>query len=190
MFSCLLLGGTMGLFLGWTILYLIEVLIGLFTKCEKTKSKIKFGLLLILWILSGYWCYDIYQAYAFESESMDFHIDKETAITMPEITLCYSHFLEYLKQAYSCIDENQHEFKQAIQNCLENDPSTPILTEIMFKEFEDFGISFFDSIKLVSNLGYQKELDIFLMKKVLHEKYGICYTFQGKYWSRYIEKPF
>ena len=53
------LGGTMGLFLGWSFLFILETLIGVITKDnKKAMSALKYILTCSLWLISMYWCKD------------------------------------------------------------------------------------------------------------------------------------
>ena len=123
---------------------------------------------------------------------------------MPEITICKPDLLWYLGSVYSCllpnvnifqytnihdfIDEmdgpKKHDFQESLKNCLNGSESNENLKKLT-EGYEGLGISFIKSIRLVSNDGSEKILDKSFMKRIVHEKHGICYTFQEKYWKRY-----
>ena len=180
------LGGTMGLFLGWSFLFILENLIGVITRDnKKAMSVLKYILTCSLWLISMYWCKDIFDSYTNEVESMQFHYEQN--VTSPDVTICYSNFGSILRNIYPCLEEDgglEFDFQEAIVKCLKNDVSSSIMTDLASMEYHDIGIPFLKSLVLFSIQGEKKVLGTHLMKKVFHKKYGICYSFPGRYWHR------
>lgn len=181
--------------------------------------RMKKFLMVCLWIISMYWCKDLFIAYIDEAESMQFHF--EQAVSFPDITVCNSKFMTVLKPvwSYDYNDANfpplghvcpqnenvmnaglqsriggnfgnvggkgydEYNFKEIIQTCLSNNPSTSILAKLSCFDYSN-DIALFKNITLISNSGKVLVLNLTLLKKVFHEKYGICYTLPGKYWNR------
>ena len=180
------LGGTMGLFLGWSFLFILETLIVVITRDnKKAMSVLKYILTCSLWLISMYWCKDIFDSYTNEVESMQFHYEQN--VTSPDVTICYSNFGSILRNIYPCLEEDgglEFDFQEAIVRCLKNDVSSSIMTDLASLEYHDIGIPFLKSLVLFSIQGEKKVLGTHLMKKVFHKKYGICYSFPGRYWHR------
>ena len=111
----------------------------------------------------------------------------EPKVKYPDVTICHSDFEQKLGQFFPCAYDwqNPHQFTKGIINCLQTNSETTIQTELTSMEFADLGTPFLKNLTLVSNSGHVAVLDIkTMMKKVFHEKYGICYTLEEKYWNR------
>ena len=182
--------------------------------------RIKKFIMVFLWIISVYWCKDIFAAYVYEAESMQFQF--EQTVSFPDITVCNSGFMDVLEQqvhpqydaifpflGHDCPQKyngmnsglqsrakratlslgdvqgkgyDEFNFKEIMQGCLSNNPSTSILADMA--GFDYSANALFKNITLLSNWGKILVLDLELVEKVFHEKYGMCYTLPGKYWHR------
>ena len=176
-------GGIMGIFLGWSAVYFVEILISTFFKNEQSKSSLKITCMILLWITSIYWCKDAFDAYTNENESMEFSFE-ETSV--PDLTICQPYFGWKLGDNYPCANvyELKLDFMEAIKECLRTDNSTTILNDLRSLELQDFGLPFVKSLTLSSKEGETHSLNVKQMKKAFHRKYGICYTLEAKHWDR------
>ena len=177
-------GGTMGIFLGWSILYLLEVLIGLI-RFKSIRSIIKSCCIFILAASFIFWSHDVFVAYFGEYESMQFLLEKISKV--PHLTLCADQsFKTSLGSLYPCSNYPEDgSFFEKIKNCLITDPTTSILSSLANMEYEQLGIILPVSLTLTSKVGSTVMLNGNVLRKTFHQKYGLCYTLSSHHWNRY-----
>ena len=174
------IAGTMGMFLGWSIFSLCGLII-LKLESKLIRKCLKWALDIALLLLFLIWSQDVVEKYKTQLEDMEIQIDKQ--LSVPQLTMCpFIAFRDTLLEAFPCSHNHVH-FFEAIDNCL--------LTEPMLMDWlNDFHHPFLyhpiKKIVFVSDNGTH-DLEGFVMEKVFHERYGICFNVDTTVlWKRYL----
>ena len=187
-------GGTLGMCLGWSLLFFIEVLLDYTVKNSNLHKKLnRLGIFSLLLIFL-YWSSSTVIDYHEQSESMELAL--ETATYPPHITVCRKsyhcvnpdnvvictleyEFMVWLNQMYPC-SKNQSDYKDGVMACLQSNHMEIIET---VQQYSNIDSPFLPTIVLSSetnNLILNKEI----WKGVFHDKYGACWTLDSRYWHR------
>ena len=190
-------GGTLGMCLGWSLLFVIELLLDYAVKNSNLHRKLTrfsiFSLLLIFVYWSSSTMIDYYQ----QNESMELGL--ETMTYPPHITICKKkicvnnqniiwhctlkfEFMLWLNQMYPC-SKNQTNYKDGVLACLQSNHLEILEFLENVQQYSEIDFPFLPTLVLQS-----KSNDLILgkdvWKSVFHDKYGACWTLDSKYWHR------
>ena len=170
-------GGIMGLFLGWSFLSLVLVLVN-FLPWKKVKSFLSEMIMLLLLLGFCLWSKDLFQTYWFEEENLD--IELKQSFSPPFVTLCPG---EKMSTYFSCFDGYELNFKEGVKNCLITGVDVvPFILENMTELYES------NLLPKMATLTTDQESLTFKnihWKRIIHENYGLCFTLHSSYWKRY-----
>lgn len=182
-------GGIMGLFLGWSFLSMILYLISFLPK-QRFETLLNEMLTIALIVGFFFWSKDLFQSYMNESESFEVQLERVgNELEPPFITVCpvidvlyyadliYPPIPDNLSEYVLCMRLYPSDFFQGLKKCL---VSNPDMYSFIFNMDSP---QFIPTLTLLSDQE-EKNLDIGLWARVFHEKYGLCYTLDSKYWKR------
>lgn len=169
----------MGIFLGWSIILIIEAMISFLQKRRFNISIWKIVTVLPLLLLTVVWSKDAIIAFANQAEATEVQI-KRGPLSLPFITVCpYTQFASWMDLHFPC-GQSESEFLHAVQKCL---PSEPGLVDTILEEFLDQSLKYGPkSLVLVT----KKESFIMENKDittVFHNVFGPCYTYNTHGWQ-------
>ena len=167
-----LFAGTVGVFLGWSTLFILSLAKKLannenFEKCFDYLNNL---LWLIFFII---WSYGPILKYWQEDQSMELEILRN--ISPPFVTYCPTDKF-YLRKQFPCAISSN--YIENLQNCLGE--SNDIIEYI-----EKFDLEEFDTPEPISSSNIsRKALSKEEWSKIYHPKFGACYTLNNKMWSK------
>ena len=191
------IGGTLGLFLGWSSLFFMETLFGLASKRSAGYRKLSIFIFLIIF---AYWSSAVIGDYSQEAKATELNPLEE--IYPPHVTICkikcftgsaqsgYENdckliFKDWLNE--KCPSSiNSSSYMESVRNCLQFEDSDDILSDLM--EYSDEHHLPLTLLKDKTR-SYLHPYWFKMWKKVFHEKYGPCYTWDslgltGTKWER------
>ena len=188
-------GGTLGMCLGWSGLFFIELLLDYAVHDSNLHMKLTRFSILSLFLIFLYWSSSTIIDYNEQSESMELSL--ETMTYPPHITICSKkndcvnpgnvvqckleyEFMAWLNQTYPC-SKNQNDYKNAVIDCLQSN-HTDILEN--FRQYSNDDTQILPPTTVLSSKSGDLTLNKAAWKSVFHEKYGGCWTLDSKYWHR------
>ena len=184
-------GGTLGMCLGWSLLFFVELLLDYVVKNSFLRKKLtRLGIFSLLLIFL-YWSSSTLIDYHEQSESME--LGFETTMYPPHITICRKknscvhqlctleyEFMVWLNQMYPC-SKNQADYKDGMIACLQSNYSD------ILENVRQYSINY-TQITPPTTVLSSKSDDLILNKEVwksvFHDKYGACWTLDSRYWHR------
>ena len=176
------IGGTLGLFLGWSIALCANYVVNL-VKSKTMRSFVTSTMVLILFIGFVQWSSPVFEKFIYEEETVE--LQTEQGYTPPYVTMCpYESFHAWLQANFvwyshnNVDDDNFYDFvSYSIQfNWI------PILEKLSSSEFSLNTNTIFSLLSDKDSL----VIDNSILKKVFHPKFGICFSLDAKQWSRYL----
>ena len=189
-------GGTLGMCLGWSLLFFVELLLDYAVQDSKLHIKLtRFSIFSLLMIFL-YWSSSTMIDYYEQSESME--LDLETMTYPPHITVCNKknycvnqdtvvqcklkyRFMEWLNQMYPC-SKNQPDYKSAVIACLQSN-HIDILETI--RQYSTNKTQLLPPTTVLSSKSDDLIINKEFWKSIFHDKYGECWMLDSKYWHRY-----
>ncbi len=171
------IGGTIGVFLGWSIWSVIQA--GLEILQPKRKAKIFltniFGGILLLSF--AYWSLEAFDIFANEKETMEFQ--SKPNLKRPWITVCPFNWLSY--EYPEC--GSTEKFIDGVRNCLAQNQSL-VVDDILKKNLEVMPL--IGPIKVISGRDEDKPVTFNqnIFKTVFHRDHGTCYSMDSKFWNK------
>ena len=167
------IGGTLGMFLGWSLFSIIDISI---VKTCGSKNRnptffIKLSSIFLIPVLV-YWSFDALDKFMTEEETMELQL--ETDFTRPFVTICREqNYMEMLHERHPCSKNGSTYFK-AIRSCTLQ--SIDITSDLMH------------NLTYLSDRPYArvagKDLPLSIFTGVFHETFGFCYNLDPKYWLK------
>ena len=196
------IGGTIGMVLGWSVITFLEIVNHLGRNIGANLSLLKKINISILILIFFYWSFDTFHDYNHQTEAMELIL--ETKINPPFITVCdgknswmpnigvkKTEFHEWFNLKYPCSIGHPN-YKNAIRACLDDYSVNQLVGDLMkYPDLPEYWI--IDSIDMIPNdlprvilvsSNTSTDLGNSTWEKVFHETFGICYTFDAKYWER------
>ena len=174
------IGGTMGIFLGWSIIMIFETILHILKKRKLKVSFKKWVMIIPLLLLSVYWAKDSIMSFAYQAEKTEVQI-KTGPLSLPSVTVCpYVAFESWMDLNYPC-SQNESGFLTAVKKCL---PTNPNMVNEIANQFLEDGPKSLTLLSEEESL-IMDEKDIF---KVFHSIHGVCYTFDTEKWQNKIRK--
>ena len=171
-------GGIMGLFLGWSFLSLVLVLVN-FLPWKKIKSFLSEMTMLLLLLGFCLWSKDIFQTYWFEEENLD--VELKQSFSPPFVTLCPG---KRASTYFSCFDGYELNFKEGVKHCLLTGVDViPFILQNMTKLYESNLLPKMATVTTDQDSVTIKDIH---WKRVIHENYGLCFTLHSSYWKRLV----
>ena len=170
------IGGTLGLFLGWSIALCANYVVNL-VKSKTMRSCVTSSIVMILFIGFVQWSRPVFEKFIHEDETVEFQT--EQGYTSPYVTFCpHEKYDEWLYQSLSCplYDELYDDLYQMLEYCI----------QFSWMEIVDIGVSSPEFTDTIFSLTSDKDslvIDHSLLKKVFHPKFGICFTLDANYWN-------
>ena len=188
-------GGTLGMCLGWSLLFFVELLLDYAVQDSKLHKKLNRVGIFSLLLIFLYWSSSTMIDYNEQSESMELSL--ETMTYPPHITICSKknycvnpgnvvqckleyEFMAWLNQTYPC-SKNQTDYKNAVIACLQPN-HTDILENV--RQYSNDDIQILPPTTILSSKSDDLTLNKAVWKSVFHDKYGGCWTLDSKYWHR------
>ena len=175
------IGGTLGLFMGWSIAFCTDYFINLF-KSKTIRTFVASTIVLVLFVGFVQWSRSVFEKFTNQEETVEFQTEK--GFTPPYVTMCpRKDFINWLHQHFPCSDdfpEVDESFYGMVNHCLSHE------TEILDGLVESsFSLNDDTTIFLTSD---QESivLDNSLMKKVYHPRFGVCFSLDAMHWNRYF----
>ena len=181
-------GGTLGMCVGWSILFFTEVLISFLIKNDKISRKTlhKMSIIIIITIFL-YWASDFLKQYDEESESMELTLEAKNYA--PHIMLCKidhsswsgdpswgNPFMKWFNEKHPC-SKDSPTYKDAVEKCLMQ--SANIVDDLLLYSVEnDLPTAALTSKKTFLSLAQSS------WTKVFHDNLGVCYTLDTTLWTR------
>ena len=189
-------GGTLGMCLGWSLLFFVELLLDYAVHDSNVHKKLTRFSIFSLLLIFLYWSSSTIIDYNEQSESMELSL--ETMTYPPHITICSKknycvnpgnvvqckleyEFMAWLNQTYPC-SKNQTDYKNAVIACLQSN-HTDILENV--RQYSNDDTQILPPTTVLSSKSDDLILDKSAWKSVFHDKYGGCWTLDSKYWHRY-----
>ena len=184
-------GGTLGMCVGWSILFFTEVLITFLIKNKITRKTLNRMSIIIIITIFLYWSSDFLKQYDEESESMELTLEKENS--PPHIMLCKiehgswsgdpailhnwgNPFMEWFNEKHPC-SKDSLTYKDAVKKCLIS--SDNIVDDLVLYSVEND----LPTAKLMSE-NTSLTLPQSSWTKVFHDILGVCYTLDTSLWTR------
>ena len=180
-------GGTLGMCVGWSILFFTEVLITFLIKNKITRKTLHRMSIIIIITIFLYWSSDFLRQYDEESESMELTLEKENY--PPHIMLCKiehgswtggswwgNPFMEWFNEKHPC-SKDTLSYKDGVKKCLMS--SANIVEDLVLYSVEnDLPTATLTSDNTSVTLPQSS------WTKVFHENLGVCYTLDTTLWTR------
>ena len=180
-------GGTLGMCVGWSILFFTEVLITFLIKNKITRKTLHRMSIIIIITIFLYWSSDFLKQYNEESESMELTLEKENY--PPHIMLCKiehgswtggpywgNPFMEWFNEKHPC-SKDTLSYKDGVKKCLMS--SANIVEDLVLYSVEnDLPTATLTSDNTSVTLPQSS------WTKVFHENLGVCYTLDTTLWTR------
>ena len=172
------IGGTMGIFLGWSIILILELMTNLLKNKRFQITLNKFVVIIPLLGLSGLWAKDTITMYLNEVETTQVQM-KPGPLSLPSVTVCpYPEVKTFMDTNFPC-GQDESEFLQTVKKCLSTEPD---IVDKILNQFLEKGPK---SLTLVTQMAsfVMDEKDI---TTVFHDVLGPCYTFDTIQWQKKI----
>ena len=178
-------GGTLGMCVGWSALFFMELLLSFIIKDIVTKDNLRRISLVFLMIIFTYWCSFSIKDYNDEVESMELNLVPE--MYPPHLTICRIEngpngpkdaFMEWFHQMYPC-SGNHPDYKNSLTACLQSN-NDEVIAAVNQYSGDDFKLP---TPVLISKQNWTM-LPKSLWQRVFHDIFGVCWTLNSKYWIR------
>ena len=174
------IGGTLGLFLGWSIAFCTDYIINLF-KSRTIRTFVASTIVLVLFAGFLQWSRSVFEKYTNQEETVEFQTEK--GFSPPYVTMCpRKDFINWLHQNFPTCSKNFPEVDESfygmVKNCLSLE--TDILDGLVSSSFSLNN----DKRILLTSDQDSIVLDNSLLKKVYHARFGLCLTLDAIHWNR------